>query len=66
LPSISTRRCRICGKIKPLTAEHFQIILFFVEGFHFIATPVTQNQKQERCALRAFEPDFNHDVKAAF
>jgi hypothetical protein len=66
LPSISTRRCPICGKIKPLTAEHFQIIRFLLRDFHFIATPVTQNQKQERCTLRAFEFDFNHDGKAAF
>jgi len=31
----STRKCLICGEVKPLTAEHFQAIRFFVKKFSF-------------------------------
>jgi hypothetical protein len=48
LPSISTRRCPICGKIKPLTAEHFQIIRFFVEGFSFYCNACDSESKTRK------------------
>jgi hypothetical protein len=35
-----------------------------LRNFHFFAMPVTQNQKQERPALKALEVDFIHGAKA--
>ena len=58
-----TRKCLHCGEIKPLTAEHFQAIRFLLRNFHFFALPVTQNQKQERPALKALEVGFIHGAK---
>ena len=34
-PLISTRKCSICGEVKPLTTEHFQAIPDFVDKFSF-------------------------------
>ena len=30
-----TRRCLICGEDKPLTAEQFEVMQFFVKGYSF-------------------------------
>jgi len=42
-----TRKCLHCGKIKPLTAEHFQIIRFFVKGFSFYCNACDSESKKK-------------------
>jgi hypothetical protein len=35
LTPISTRRCTLCGEVKPLTAKHFHAVRAFVRKFSF-------------------------------
>jgi len=48
LAPISTRQCPICRKIKPLTAEHFQLIRFFVKGFSFYCNACDTESKTRK------------------
>jgi hypothetical protein len=34
-PNVSTRRCSLCGSVKPLTADNFQSAPSFAKGFSY-------------------------------
>jgi len=43
-----TRKCLICGEVKPLTAEHFQAIRFFVKKFSFFCNACDAESKTRK------------------
>jgi hypothetical protein len=43
-----TRKCLHCGEIKPLTAEHFQAIRFFVKKFSFFCIACDAESKTRK------------------
>ena len=48
LPHASSRKCPICGIEKPLTADNFQIVPSFVDGFSYVCNncdPVSRERK---------------------
>ncbi len=59
-----TRKCLHCGEIKPLTAEHFQAIRFFVKKFSFFCIACDAESKTRKTRPEALEVDFIHGAKA--
>ena len=58
-PNVSTRRCSLCGSVKPLTADNFQILLFFAKGFSYYCNDCDiESRKQKSFISETSEVDF--------
>ncbi len=58
LPNASIRRCLVCGIEKPLTADNFQIVPFFANGFSFYCNDCDlESRKQKTFTREEFKLD---------
>jgi len=65
LPNASSRICLVCGIEKPLTADNFQIVPSFANGFSFYCNNCDpESRKQKTFTREKFKMDNVDEAKS--
>ncbi len=65
LPHASSRRCPVCGIEKQLTADNFQIVPSFVDGFSYICNNCDpESRKQKTFTREEFKVDIVDEAES--